>query len=149
MNNATRLRRLNHMVTVLKAIPRKKFNMDYWGHTRYFNKPQKVKIPSNFIFVDCRTVGCALGWMAMDKKFRKAGLRFVANLDTPSHGKVYFKGLQAEHAGKELLGINYEEAESLFVPNAGYGHFVDNGNIKPRHVITRVKKLIKKYEVVK
>jgi len=144
MNNAIRLRRLKKAVEILKAVPTEKFHMDYWGHTEYFDKPLKIKIPDNFVHVDCRTSACALGWLSMDKGFRKAGLTFRADISQPSHGDVLYGKSRSEYAGRDFFGITYYEAQDLFIPSDGFPE-MQSELIKPRHVIAKIKKLIKKY----
>ena len=141
MNNATRLRRLNHLVTVLKAVPVKKFFMHRWMQKNHFHAPVEIEIPKNFSKIDCRTAGCALGWAALDKKFIKAGLTVKAN---KLGGNIKFKSYRHINAGMQFFDINVIEAWELFVPRK-YKVL----NIKTHHVITRVKKLIKKYGAMK
>ena len=139
MNNATRLRRLKHLVVVMKAVPVEKFNMCRWMQKEHFIKPVEVEVPKSFIAVDCRTAGCALGWAALDKKFIRAGLSVIGN---KGYGNVKFKNKQAAEAGEFFFGLRTIEADGLFQPA-----YYDIPDIKPRHVIAKVKKLIKKYGV--
>lgn len=145
MNNATRLRRLNHFVAVLEAVPVKKFRMSHFLKENYFDNPLHVTVPANFIQVKCQTAGCGLGWAALDKTFRKAGLRVKSEeFGLEIYGNVFFKDEEGIGAGAGFFGITRDEAEKLFLE---VPYRIVSDKIKPRHVIAKVKKLIKKYEV--
>jgi len=144
MNNTTRLNRLKHFVTILKIVPKLKFKMSAWMAEDVLDTPCPEKLPKNFIEIKCTTVCCALGWAALDKKFNRAGL--TVRSDTHLHrcyGNVYFKEYEETEAGQKFFGITSTEADKLFLEES---YKKDSDDIKPRHVITKIQKLIKKYE---
>jgi len=138
MNNKVRLNRLNHFITVLKAVPKKKFKMAYWYNPSYFSEEICVKVPDNFLNVKCTSVACALGWASMDKKFSKAGLGYYAHGST---GEITYKGKIDITAGSLFFGIDAEESNDLFVD----GYEVHQDSVTPAMVIRKIKKLIKHY----
>ncbi len=142
MNNTIRLKRLNHLVTVLKEVPVKKLKMLYWMRENHFDKPVACVLPKNFIKIECSTVCCALGWAALDKQFHKAGLQVISNVqDDSPFGEILYKDFESLTAGREFFGLEEDESRNLFMD--GQYKAV---NVKPHHVIAKAKRLIKKYE---
>lgn len=164
--NKTRLKRLNHFITVLKAVPAKKFDLDVWRDRNFFDEPQKVKVPDNFVKVDCKTVACALGWAALDKSFNRQGLTFKED----NIGCLMPDGKRRWniHAGRHFFGITEGEAEDLFYQSnyavmlkkradklvdkgqlsSIHSYEYDGANVKTGDVIRKLRRLIKHYEKV-
>ena len=134
MNRTTTLKRLKHFVTVMESVPEEKFRIGNWMDIHAFSEPLNVVVPDTFVEVDCRTSACALGWAALDKKFIK--LKLVWEDRT-----IRFNNKEWEDAGIRFFGITEREAFNLFFDKS---YRVDP--VKPKHVIRRLKNLIKKYE---
>lgn len=146
MNNAVRLSRLNHLIEILKVVPKKQFLMSEWQHPNYFTYPKISAIPKNFVNVGCKTAGCAIGWASFDKRFRKAGLK-PAKLN---HTIVYtHKGVShtGEYAASLFFGITIHQAQRTFTNSYTLksGRKVPLSEITPPMVITKIKGLIKEY----
>lgn len=139
MNNKIRLNRLNHALTVLKAIPKKKFEMGFWMKRNFFDKPLNIKIPDNFVNVSCTSAACALGWFASDRTFRRAGLRWY---ETANGDGIDYNNHKDQYAGAAFFGLTSREADNLFLPDR---YMETTDDITPRHVAERIRKLIKKY----
>ena len=144
MKNKVRIPRLEHFVEVMKAVPKKKFNIDNWREDNHYNEPLKVTIPDTFVKLDCRSVACALGWAALDKKFRRQGLKWV-NKYNMSEGKstlqLVYKDVTYEKAGGEFFGLDSLETNDLFFPDSYSEIYVE-----PKHVVKKIKALIKRYK---
>lgn len=143
MDKRTRLRRLNHAVEVMEAVPPIKFEIDSWRDTTFFDKPRKVKVPDTFVEVSCTTAACFLGWAAMDKKFIKSGLAWKKiGAKQCNYQVITLNGRESSETGigAKFFGINRKEAEDLF-----YGDNYQAVKVKPRNVIVKLKKLINKY----
>ena len=100
MNPSIRLERLNHLVEVLELVPDENLEMCHWvsptplrAKVFFARKP----LPDNFTDLDCNSAGCALGWSAADKEFRKEGLYF--NKSWPM-GSITFKGYSDYNAAR-------------------------------------------------
>jgi len=142
MENSLRLNRLNHLVEVMQAVPPKKFFMGAWMDPDFFNKPTRVEAPDTFIKVSCTTAACALGWAAMDRQFMLAGLSVVEQSDCGEVRLDSREDLSDGEVGMEFFGLNEDEVDDLFDPD---GYDLYTLDVKPRHVISKIKRLIKKY----
>ena len=135
MDNATRIKRLKHFVVVMERVPQEKFLIDNWFNKGAFEEPLDVVVPNNFVHVDCQTSACALGWAALDKTFNEAGLKFN------EWEEIVFNACSYEDAGKAFFGLTRDELGNLF-----YDSSYNSNPVKPKHVIRKLKNLIKKYE---
>lgn len=116
-------RRLLALATFLETkVPRKKFNMQYWGTT-----------PHNEF--SCGTTACALGWAGNMPSFKRAGLKTV-----PSAwgGDVIFGSYRNFGAAMEFFDLDFGESQYLFDPME-----YDENRRGPKTVAKRIRKLVK------
>jgi len=120
--------RLKHLVSVLKKVPEKKFNMYTWGYKEA-----------------CGTTACALGWAAQDKEFKKKGL--VSSWYDEAGGikalSIYLKDntwASTLESGQFFFGLTQAQANKLFTPYS-------NGKNTTANVIGRIKSVIKKKQI--
>lgn len=149
MNNKTRLLRLRKLREVLViqrdsdalAIPARLngkfawFNMYSW-----FEQGSHIHAGHG-----CNTSACALGSCALHPWFAERGLRISRGAECPvyeNRGRRY----RNFTAGAEFFGIKMNESFQLFDPDQYRGIFARGEPIKPQEVISRVDKLIRKYQ---
>lgn len=99
-------KRLLKLADILRAVPRKQFDMNQWTKDE-----------------SCGTVACAAGWACMDPGFRRAGLHLVET--TNWCGTNLFPALtEADgyveknewRALEKFFDLTPREAELLFMP---------------------------------
>lgn len=86
----------------------------------------------------CGTAYCALGWAAMDKGFRRAGLVIRKNGDWYRH--QYDVHITSGEPIHDFFGITEEEANNLFA--LGAMAYDDPHRIKKRSVLSRIDRLL-------
>ena len=135
MRNRTRLARLRHWVKVLEKVEKdkRKFNMAAWAIA-----------PAGGKIGDCGTAACAFGWAGLDPEFRAAGLKTRRVSPYSSEGYVTYGHDESGHAASLFFGIT--ESEALQIVAVSRYRAVNVSRIKPRTVIARIEKLIKKYD---
>lgn len=146
MNRKVRLDRLNKLLYLMEnhkeVFPEIKFAIYTWKSVER-----------------CGTAACALGSAACYPPFKKAGLKMSNEYDLPEYTTSDGELHEEVDAGREFFGITDDEACHLFLPSF-YSHpeYLGSSNphkftpinvtIKPKHVATRIKKLIKHYEAI-
>ena len=132
MRNRTRLARLRHWVKVLEKVEKdkRKFDMGYWAVP-----------PDGGDVGDCGTAACGLGWAGLDPKFRNAGLETHKSW---VRGAVIYGDAAGVTAAERFFGITEREAIEIVAPHKYRA--AAPSLIKPRTVIARIGKLIKKYD---
>ena len=132
MNHA----RLQHLKEILKAVPKKNFDLRTWAGTPSSSLEEDAKlIKRGATPVTCGTTACALGWAATDKEFKKAGLHLVkgcCDIITPT-----FKDDEGLGAGVSFFDISYGKASYLFDPN-----FYSKEKPTTKDVIKRIDELL-------
>jgi hypothetical protein len=117
-----RLLKLADILTKFRPVKGKKFDMTTWGRHALDHNPEKE---ANF----CGTAACALGHAAMDKGFRRAGLKMVwdtTNYDDNGfyygegmpqayQANIYFNDAEGQNAGAAFFGLSYNEAYDVFL----------------------------------
>lgn len=117
-----RILKLADILTKFKPVKGKKFDMSTWGSHAMDHHPEKE---ANF----CGTAACALGHAALDKGFRRAGLRmtwkttsygadgFYHGEDNPQsyEATIHFEDEEDENAGAKFFGLSYLEAYDVFL----------------------------------
>ena len=113
---AMHTKRLLRLVEILKGVKPKQFDMDFWAHHEGDHPP----VAQHY----CGTVGCALGWAAMDKGFNRAGLKLIwassSSIYYPGQrsplyvGVPTFDGHTVGMAAKAFFGLSREEVENTF-----------------------------------
>lgn len=112
-------KRLLKLADFLETVKPKEFRMDSW----YNETP-------------CGTTACAFGWACSIPSFKRAGLKMKVIRHTDvAYGDVTFKGLESYNAASKFFGIDIDEAEYLFSPDAYSGKGIK------RQVIRRIRKL--------
>jgi len=87
----------------------------YIGKTKK-GKPFKGKA-NNVIPIQCKTVGCALGWAATLPELRRAGLKLVRNeFGFEEYAVPEYKGSKGFYAAVGFFDISMNQAEYLFDP---------------------------------
>jgi len=150
MKNSLKIERLIELRDkVLKKTPVKKFNLRTWFNPYYRAVPLQIKIPKEFVQFNCKSSACALGMAGLYKPFRKLGLkthqikRSVTYIN-PETG-LPESGMEAAMG---FFGLSQGETHNLFAPGMYYeilkeeGRSRDSNAIKPRHVITKIDKLL-------
>ena len=125
---STTVGRLKHLRHVVERIPPARFNMG-----------------SIMRKSECGTVGCMIGWAALDPVFVQDGLS-LRKFGTASH-IVEFRGDVTGgygSAGAGICGITVEDAKYLFTEDAHEGepYFTD---FTVAHGLARIDRMIEKY----
>lgn len=81
---------------IIDGIPEESFNLDQWF------RPARGA---------CGTIACAAGWLAQHPDFNALGLKITHALPVPHVNDRHNLGY---HALGEVLGIDYDVAESIF-----------------------------------
>lgn len=109
MKPATSKRRLMALVTLLRKLPRKRFNYATWVGHNWGGKAD----------LSCGTVACALGWATTIPSLRRAGLRLEA-YSTDEEGRFDGTPVCGNHSDEDaaaiVFGITSDEAKRLFFP---------------------------------
>lgn len=143
INTVVRLKHLRDCM-VLQQDPKTaygEFDMYVWGRSNNGETMERRKILS------CGFAGCALGNAALYPPLRRMGLRVLVSPDS-RFGEIFINGKSLDNilAGSiaqgaaPFFGIKPKECDDLFDPNK-----YKVMDIKPRHVIKKIDKLIKKY----
>lgn len=149
--------RLEHLITVLKSVPKQNFHMGFWGVSEYGN--------------DCGTTCCAFGYAALDPEFQEQGLKMVhtkltrnldqswnrdttvldsivsfnalaRKLDEPIEVDIYLhNGKTGYEAAKEFFDLEENTVYFLFSPDY-YKSFTSS----PDEVIERIQTVLDKGE---
>lgn len=118
--------RLEQVIRVLEELPTgKKFSLRRW--------------------MTCGTIGCAVGWAAMDPWFRRRGLRLEIHAPCPKDRfgrSQYWPSYRGHHdfeAVSRFFGLDYLTSRELFDPRC----YQDG---RKRNVIARIKKFLAEAE---
>lgn len=124
----TTVGKLRHLRHVVERIPPGRFNMDMIM--------ERSK---------CGTIGCMLGWAALDQHFNSLGLSLV-NEEVNEDG--FWVSLDGKYQGSYaqaaslVLGIANNDAAVLFTSDAQFGESLI---LTPAHGLARIDRMIEKY----
>lgn len=107
--------RLQHLIEVLKKVPRKLFDISHYS------------LPTK-----CGTVHCTLGWAALDPRFKKLGLSI-------NHDYLFLKGIHTfgSDVGVELFGLNNYQCDDLF-----YTSHINGRKKTPKDIIKFIERIL-------
>ena len=150
--------RLQHLITVLENAALRQINAptEFLFNMNYFVvNGDSLSGDTEVVPEFCGMAACAFGSAALDPTFQGMGL-----IPKVECNDVEFDGFLGFEAGAEFFDINSAEAEFLFdpseysdrymregVPEDFYLDFEVDQNIKPKHVIRRVKFLLEDNEI--
>lgn len=79
-----------------------------------FQPPRDFRFDMGFFYLkhQCETVGCALGYAAMDPEFNRQGLKVV--LDCADRSNIQFENYLGFKAGREFFGLSDSQTTYLF-----------------------------------
>lgn len=126
-------------IAVIRGIPESRINLDQWQAGKVGGLViLSYRTVSNVSEIDCSTLACAGGWLALYPPFQKLGLRFN------SWGVPSYRGYLRRAALAEFFDILEIEARDLFGPKG----FSEHGRHKTIW-LRRAVKLLRKYESLK
>lgn len=98
MHKRYAIARLEHLIKVVRRVPRALWNMDTFGGPASYHE-------------HCGTGKCALGWAASDRKFNKAGLKYSGGFGSAI---TCNSGAVQGSAGRDFFGLSEGQAKRLF-----------------------------------
>jgi hypothetical protein len=114
--------RLQHLITILEAVPPERFNLNNWH---------------------CGTAACACGWAALDPQFMAEGFTLLSTEGTTYPIFDYADGsplLEGFAAVRKFFGLNEEQVIDLFLHSSYVER--DIPNPAPQDVINRIKEYL-------
>jgi hypothetical protein len=129
-------------IAIIAGIPYKQVSLRNWQKDMH---PFRSRTVHQTHRIDCGTVCCAAGWLALHPDMRKLGLRNGALGEPVLKRKGHLYDLEDYDALAELFGIDYKEAMALFGPGISEQERPNNENDKVVW-LNRARKLLAKYE---
>lgn len=139
-------RRLTLAYNVLKDIPRNKVRLNTVVDYDHTAKNGASTNP------ECGTLACGIGWLSLNKSFRRMGLRFdpiVDELTLVKDGEA--QEIDYGSAAEEIFNIDVETAEYLFTTKDSYGvsrPMVDYKGSRRREMVSDKSELLARFETV-
>ena len=99
-------------ISVIDGIPEKRINLNTW------QKSQLVRFITGPDQIECGTICCAAGWLALHPKFQSLGLKTDFNLRCPVFVDSLLGVCTGYRALAAMFGISHREAEETFKPNS-------------------------------
>jgi hypothetical protein len=133
-------RRLLKLAALLIADAKNKkgsrFDLESWASNMDGNRmPQ----PSKFKVLDCNTSACAVGLACLSGAFKRSGLSWRSHKEDNNIIPI-FKGQEGFGAVEEFFGIDFQEAEWLFVVHSYDGPTM--GAAGERAVANRIRRFV-------
>lgn len=129
---AKKYQRLLKLATILETVPKERFNLRFWEGLPTEDGMRKV-------YPECGFSGCAIGWAAQDKEFKRAGFKLEASRWDQKYSIPVFKGERAFSAVEKFFGISQDSAEYLFT-SSQYG----DKDVSPKAVSRRIRWFVAK-----
>jgi hypothetical protein len=115
------LGRLERLAAFLEALPPERFEFERWVGKDWGGKED----------LSCGTTACALGWATTIPEFRELGLRLRLRSDGSGVVAMEYKNIEhgwdpAHDAAEKVFGLDFWQAEHLFVPGSSPGSLPRN-----------------------
>lgn len=127
-------KRIKKLIEILERVPKRQFNMAIWIKNDYISDNNKRSVSKA---IKKGMIGCVVGWAAQSKSFNRQG--FQRDL---AGGFYYVKPSGVKYHGVSglatFLDISTTEARDFV-----YDHNYPDGEIKPKHAIKKLKRLLK------
>lgn len=123
--------RLLKLAAILDKVPRKHFDIQTYFHGDVAQPHQ------------CGTTACAMGYAALDRGFKRAGLKLVKREYNAGEYTVRYGIDEGVTVAKKFFQIDYNEADSLF-GGMGYLYGRDSYAVTPKMVARKIRKLVAK-----
>lgn len=139
-------RRLTLAYNILKDIPRNKVRLNTVVD---YDRSVKIGASTN---PECGTLACGIGWLSLNKSFRRMGLRFdpiMDELTLVKDGEA--QEIDYSSAAEEIFNIDEETAEYLFTTKEVYGAerpVVEYKGIRRREMQSDKSELLQRFETV-
>jgi hypothetical protein len=100
-------------IAIIRGIPEDRLNLEDWQSRKASSLYQGLRLLGHPVRqpgdIDCQTIACAAGWLALHPKMQKLGIEV-----SPSSGSPVFHSEWGGAAFAKLFNITEEEGVCLF-----------------------------------